>query len=1305
MASQQEINSLLAEKQRLEAEIAQIHTAIGELLHRPGPVGPEPQIAAQPDTKQQIAPEIQGPGLLDYSKAALEHRLRGMPGMETKAETGSAKEAITNIGRNLLTFAADDVPAIAKGLLESKSPKEAANILRPFIEFPVRQLGTAADALLLSYLPNYLLYGEEKADQIAQQAQTQIQHAPEGPALGLTMAVGGLRGAPGKFAKVREMFPKKAEPPPPKFPPQLKPRPQAEWQPPKKIGPPEKPVEVPVEKPKITPPAKALGGMAAVEPPPAVKPPKVEPPKPTVEEVIPVPKVKDVLAESKKLTSEISKFGVKAYGKMKPGEIRKAASEFDRVAVDQGYLAPERWMELEAPSFGGGRARTMNIAAHRLKIESREAAGRALKLKADIDIHDPKVRAKYLQDLIANAEKKAIPEELPSRQLEKREIGLNKTEIDRIRKYTGLDKLEPAERRKWERPLNEAKASKIHESALEIADEVRRSKRPITDTEHAGMVLKAADLANEYDGIIKTMSKYLEEGNKKAAEFERVRAESVIDNLDKLTEGTKFGRREAARTLSIGRMMVNREGYGLAHVVQRATASKGKKLTSAEAAKFERLASDHAALETKLKEIEGNYDKIVVQNERLRADRVAQHELRRAKIIRRTKELKKSIQGRRKGIKKELAGLGYRLNDVTGVTSEGAYLVGKLAITYIEEGAITLRDVVGKVLKDLPELTERDVYQSLIAKDPKVQARAKNGVTQQVSQLKTQARLLLEIEKAERGIFTATKKHPVLQSVEIRSLQRKLRDLRTEAYRNKNIKPSNLERAITTINELQDMLASHRRAIRKKQPVATGELATAHEKIGTLRRIMRVEDQLSDLNNQLRTGEFKIAKKPRPKQQPVQLERAEIELKRKRREIRGAIDDMAPWTAKRMGVEAINTARTLKATADMSATLRQGIFLSARRPIFTAKALARSAKSFFDRYTAEQIDNAIRSADHHYIREKSKLDLAEIGGRLNKAEEMFQARVIERVPALGPIVKASERHMVTHLNLLRTAAFDQFFMKYPNATHAELTAWANYVNIASGRGSLGKFANAANALSLGIFAPRFSMSRIQTPLMLGKHWKHPRVRKEIAKDYAAFVAMGTTVLALAALAGHEVGLDPREADFGKIRVGDTRIDIWGGFQQPARVVARIGLAASDKAGLTGQDLTDREKDVDPVELIGRFSRYKLAPSVNIPVELLRGETVVGEQVTPIETGIKALIPMVYEDIYDAYRQEGAGRAALVGGLTFFGVGATTYEDSQSRTRRAIRKMKQDGNYLAAEQKRIEWNIKHPDKRIVNVKIK
>ncbi len=879
-------------------------------------------------------------------------------------------------------------------------------------------------------------------------------------------------------------------------------------------------------------------------------------------------------------------------------------------------------------------------------------------------LDDPRVtteqRAAFLRRAEPPVERVTPQEPAPSQT-----ASLAKAEGAAIRERLGLEELPPAARQSFQSAWDEAKGRNLAEQATDVAQEAAASKRPLTPTEHAGAVQRYLELERDLTDVRSTLADAVRDGNDKITQQLSIRSERILDEIDALTEATDRTGSEAGRALSIRRLRANVETFTLASGLQMARSRKRGSLTPGEIGEIEKLTEQVSTLEEQNTQLRTENDELEQKRQQAVAEQVVRVEARRTRVD------TARLQGERQAILKQLADLGVRLNDISGVSAEGSYLIGKLAANHIRAAVtrtgerVELNRIVDEVLAELnnPEIRPRDIHEALNARDPKRQQRQQSEVTRQIRRLKSHARLLTQVEDAEAGIFAPGRSQPA-RPAEIRALQKRLTELRNSAYR-AGLRPERLERAIATLNELQDQLTNHFRNIKRRQPVeVTPELEAIQAKIRGLRQEMRVEDLLADLNEQLRTGDFKTPKRRVAPHISPQLERNQIALKRAQRKWRDAIERMAPLTRRRAIGETAGFLRTMKATADMSATLRQGLWLSPRRPVKAAKAFAEAVKGFFSEYTTDQIDNAIRQHPNQFFRDRAKLELTERGGRLSGREEHFQSSVAERLPlGVGAVVRASERHMTTDLNLLRVAAFDQFLELYPNATTDELRAWADVVNISSGRGSLGRLAPVANELSLGIFAPRFAVSRIQTPSMIFKYWHLPRVRKEIAKDQVAVVGLGLTVLGLAALAGASVGLDPRDPDFGKIRIGNTRIDIWGGVQQPARVIARIMLGLTDRTGLTGRHLTKSEKEINPLEILGRFAAFKIAPLVSIPLELIRGRTAVGEEVTPSETAVRSILPMVFEDIYEA-SQEGWPRAVLAGTGAFLGLGASTYGDRE-----------------------------------------
>ena len=110
---------------------------------------------------------------------------------------------------------------------------------------------------------------------------------------------------------------------------------------------------------------------------------------------------------------------------------------------------------------------------------------------------------------------------------------------------------------------------------------------------------------------------------------------------------------------------------------------------------------------------------------------------------------------------------------------------------------------------------------------------------------------------------------------------------------------------------------------------------------------------------------------------------------------------------------------------------------------------------------------------------------------------------------------------------------------------------AQFINIATGRGSLKPGGKLANAMALGgdiFFAPRNLVSKFQ--LMDPRRYLslEPGARKLVLKD--ALTSFGSIIgtAALLNAAGVSVGLDPRDDDFLTVRWGNTRYDLTGGLK-------------------------------------------------------------------------------------------------------------------------------------------------------------
>jgi hypothetical protein len=404
-----------------------------------------------------------------------------------------------------------------------------------------------------------------------------------------------------------------------------------------------------------------------------------------------------------------------------------------------------------------------------------------------------------------------------------------------------------------------------------------------------------------------------------------------------------------------------------------------------------------------------------------------------------------------------------------------------------------------------------------------------------------------------------------------------------------------------------------------------------------------------------------------------------------------------PFTTRlwREMISAANVPRTLMSMLDMSAVLRQAAVSTVAHPFAASKALARSFHFVFSPKDFETYFREVLPADEYYPQmRRSRLAITDpTSGNLSQREEAFLALHLNKVPGLGHVIRASERAYVGYLTKLRVDLFrdwvDALRSNNEINIHAEpgtrdakaMEAMAEVINTLTGRGELGErlgdWKTPANVL---FFSPRLILSRVQTlnpqwyaSLLLKNHTGSLRdgtfridpVSRRIATramvDVAKFVGVGMTVLWLAKQNGAEVELDPRSTDFGKIKVGNTRIDIWGGHQQYVRAFFQFASGRVKQASGRTMTLGQGYKARTRYDVFMDFASGKASPPVSLALDWAKGRDFQGR---PFSIGRELLdraYPLYLQDVKDAWQDAGLGRAALVAGTGFWGVGASTYK--------------------------------------------
>jgi len=391
--------------------------------------------------------------------------------------------------------------------------------------------------------------------------------------------------------------------------------------------------------------------------------------------------------------------------------------------------------------------------------------------------------------------------------------------------------------------------------------------------------------------------------------------------------------------------------------------------------------------------------------------------------------------------------------------------------------------------------------------------------------------------------------------------------------------------------------------------------------------------------------------------------------------------------------EVLNLSRAVVTSSDFSGVLRQGGFIAFAHPIRAAKSFPAMFRAFRSEAGQHAVDQEILARKNYPIYQQGKLYLSEHGHKLSQMEEAYMSRWVDKIPKLsenmgiagkialspitipGKVVASSQRAYVTFLNKLRADSFDAMSNSLARdgkeLTPTEVNAIANFVNVATGRGNLGMKENALVGLNTVFFAPRYVASRFQLlagqPLYRGS----ARTRTLMAKEYGRFLAGAAVVYGLAQMDGATIEQDPRSADFGKLRYGNTRIDPMAGLLQNTVLLSRLGSGETKTS--KGNIVPIRGPKVpygapNAADVTARFLRSKLSPAIGTGLNLLTGKDVVGQPVTPESTASNLLVPLSLQDIYSTMREQGIERGTIFALLSIFGMGLQNYEQRKTTTR-------------------------------------
>jgi hypothetical protein len=377
----------------------------------------------------------------------------------------------------------------------------------------------------------------------------------------------------------------------------------------------------------------------------------------------------------------------------------------------------------------------------------------------------------------------------------------------------------------------------------------------------------------------------------------------------------------------------------------------------------------------------------------------------------------------------------------------------------------------------------------------------------------------------------------------------------------------------------------------------------------------------------------------------------------------------------------LNSPKAMKSSVDFSGLGRQALVAAAGHPVMAVRSTREALPAMFSQRKFEALQEKIASDPEFPLALRGRVSFTGID-EIDNMEDAFMSPIANKIPW----VKMSNRGYVGVLNTIRLNLFKTLLQVNrsdgidPANNLEALHKNGFWVNIATGRGPMP--AEVRKWANIPLFSPSLISSRLNLlfnpTLYAGRGAAGRAARRDARRSMASLLATGSAILyGIHASGVGEVGLDPRSADFGKIKIGNTRIDMWGGMQQYIVAAYRtlkgeiVYSDSGEMAELEGNVLARGWKSGE------RLFEQKMSPQAGYVNAARKEETWQGKPFDPWKEAAKLALPIGVESAYTTQQEYGVGPAAGGFGLNFFGIGVNTYATpkGQRATQRAPEKPK------------------------------
>ncbi len=540
---------------------------------------------------------------------------------------------------------------------------------------------------------------------------------------------------------------------------------------------------------------------------------------------------------------------------------------------------------------------------------------------------------------------------------------------------------------------------------------------------------------------------------------------------------------------------------------------------------------------------------------------------------------------------------------------------------------------------------------------------SKNELMRQKYEIQQEQKLLIELEKLERGEQQPkTERKKVEKNQRLTELRAKIKELTGEDLDEKFIQTAKQRIKANEVkaNKINDKIKSGDFSKEQKpQSILDIELLQKNNKELYEDYLKSVEDKHEAMYN--------------------------YELSRQADKIKNG----GAWSKINRGADiAINTSKGTVAMFDQSVVLVQSLVFSLSHPLkavkFAKQALAKdfiSAKEFNRKMTILKENRPL-----YDLIKKTELAIldprsleSELRSELHGGDTNLWNKEFEFKGKKYSVGQAFERSTSSFLNNARLSLFMNGIEKlyqsgktFENAPN-EFKSLARAINELTGQGKVQKqvqmaspivnkiiwstkmFASTLNILGLGDIVRPIETSKAigrglgfkikETEGTKGFYTSlTPTQRKFAAKELGRFIGTGALIMTIAALNGADVDLDPRSSGFGSIIIGNKKYNVYGRFSSAARTIVQV---AGGVRVIKGEEVELGKKFGSKTSggvVYGSFVRGKMTPSAGLAADLILNnqKNYFTSEDIDFANGVKTLtIPMSVQDLKKDFTRDDA----------------------------------------------------------------